>query len=159
MARAAKLKVFRTAIGFHDAYVAAPSRKAALEAWGSDKDLFARGVAELVTDAELSAEPLARPGTVVKRLRGSAAEQLAALPPAKVPTAAKEKTEPKAPRPSRAALDAAEQAIADTRAEHERARRALEQSQRKELERLERARAQAEEAFEKKMRRWRGQSV
>lgn len=28
------LKVFRTAIGFHDAYVAATSRKAALEAWG-----------------------------------------------------------------------------------------------------------------------------
>jgi hypothetical protein len=27
-----KLKVFRTPIGFHDAYVAAPSRKAALEA-------------------------------------------------------------------------------------------------------------------------------
>ena len=27
-----KLKVFRTPTGFHDAYVAAPSRKAALEA-------------------------------------------------------------------------------------------------------------------------------
>jgi hypothetical protein len=33
MPRAAKLKVFRTPIGFHDAYVAAPSQKAALEAW------------------------------------------------------------------------------------------------------------------------------
>jgi hypothetical protein len=29
----AKLKVFRTPIGFHDAYVAAPSKKAALAAW------------------------------------------------------------------------------------------------------------------------------
>ena len=33
MARA--LKTFRTAIGFHDAYGAAPSRKAALKAWGA----------------------------------------------------------------------------------------------------------------------------
>ena len=51
--RKTKLKVFRTPIGFHDAYVAAPSQKAALEAWGSDSNLFAAGVAELVTDAEL----------------------------------------------------------------------------------------------------------
>jgi hypothetical protein len=29
MPRVAKLKVFRTPIGFHDAYVAAPSQKAA----------------------------------------------------------------------------------------------------------------------------------
>ena len=48
MARA--LKVFRTAAGFHDAYVAAPSRKAALEAWGADVDLFARGIAEHPAD-------------------------------------------------------------------------------------------------------------
>ncbi len=33
---ARKLKVFRTPAGFHDAYVAAPSRKAALAAWGAD---------------------------------------------------------------------------------------------------------------------------
>ena len=47
----AKLKVFRTPTGFHDAYVAAPSRKAALAAWGAEADLFARGTAEEVTDA------------------------------------------------------------------------------------------------------------
>eukprot|EP01035_Chromulina_nebulosa_P046785 gene46785-63390_t len=54
-----QLKVFRTPIGFHDAYVAAPSRKAALQAWGSDADLFARGMAEIVTDPALTAGPLA----------------------------------------------------------------------------------------------------
>lgn len=81
MARKQKLKVFRVPAGFHDAYVAAPSRKAALEAWGSDADLFARGIAELVTDEELSREPLENPGKVIKRLRGTAAQQLAALPP------------------------------------------------------------------------------
>ena len=57
-----KLKVFRTSTGFHDAYVAAPSRKAALAAWGADADLFARGVAEQVTDPKLMAQPLERPG-------------------------------------------------------------------------------------------------
>jgi hypothetical protein len=35
------LKAFRLPIGFHDAYAAAPSQKAAIEAWGSDKDVFA----------------------------------------------------------------------------------------------------------------------
>lgn len=80
MARAAKLKVYRTAIGFHDAYVAAPSQKAALQAWGSDHDLFGRGIAEQVTDPALMAEPLEKPGHVVKRLRGTADEQIAALP-------------------------------------------------------------------------------
>lgn len=52
MARA--LKVYRTPIGFHDAYVAAPSQKAALAAWGTKKNLFARGDAGIVTDAKLS---------------------------------------------------------------------------------------------------------
>ena len=69
MATAKKLKVYRLPIGFHDAYVAAPSQKAAIEAWGSDKDVFQRKQAELVTDPELAKEPLASPGKVVKRLR------------------------------------------------------------------------------------------
>ena len=54
-----KLKVFRTPIGFHDAYVATPTKKAALEAWGTDANLFARGTAEEVTDPKLTAAPLA----------------------------------------------------------------------------------------------------
>ncbi len=78
MARA--LKVFRTSTGFHDAYVAAASRAAALRAWGSEHDLFARGAAEEITDPVLMAEPLAKPGEVIRRSRGSLAEQLAALP-------------------------------------------------------------------------------
>lgn len=78
MPRSTRLKVFRTSIGFHDAYVAAPSQKAALAAWGASKDLFGTGSAEVVTDPALTAEPLAHPGAVIKRLRGSAEEQLAA---------------------------------------------------------------------------------
>ncbi|MBW6527113.1 hypothetical protein KZ813_09710 [Sphingomonas sp. RHCKR7] len=138
---ARKLKVFRTPAGFHDAYVAAPSRRAALVAWGADADLFARGVAEEVTDAALMEEPLAHPGEVVRRSRGSAAEQLAALPPdrpkrARAAAAAEEEgpprrgraarakaaTKPPAPRPSRADLEAAEAAL-----EQEDARRRAEE--------------------------------
>lgn len=110
-----KLKVYRTAAGFHDAYVAAPSMKAALAAWGTDKDLFARGAAELVTDPALSAEPLAHPGTVIRRVRGSAEEQIAALgrvPKSPSPSTAR-KAPPerrKPPKPDRELLDLAEQA-------------------------------------------------
>jgi hypothetical protein len=80
MPRQPKLKVYRTPIGFHDAYVAAPSQKAALAAWGSDANLFARGVAELVTDEALTREPLDKPGEVIRRPRGTTAEYIAALP-------------------------------------------------------------------------------
>ena len=71
--------MFRTAIGFHDALVAAPSRKAALEAWGADANIFAQGLAEEVTDPELMKLALARPGEVVRVARGTAAEHVKAL--------------------------------------------------------------------------------
>lgn len=77
--RKKRLKVFRTPIGFHDAYVAAPSQKAALEAWGAQTDLFSNGSAEVVTDPELTKAPLDRPGTVVKVPRGTKRHHLAAL--------------------------------------------------------------------------------
>lgn len=160
MAAKRKLKVFRTPIGFHDAYVAASSQKGALEAWGSDADLFARGIAELVTDDALTEEPLASPGQVIKRLRGSAEEQLAALPadmpspkqprrrspdrktepdrsrakeaPASSKKTLKSKLRPRPqPRPSRAALDRAEQgleALIAAQAQEDAALRAREQA-------------------------------
>jgi hypothetical protein len=111
-----KLKVFRTAIGFYDAYVAAPSRKAALAAWGADADLFARGVAEEVGDAKLSKAPLAKPGEVVRVSRGDLAEHLQALPKkarrkAVEPAAPRKVGKPKPP-PKRDKVDAAEKALA-----------------------------------------------
>jgi hypothetical protein len=72
------LKVYRVPVGFHDAYVAAPSQKAALEAWGSDSNLFAQGITEQVSDPELMKEALDRPGEVIKKLRGDAGEQMRA---------------------------------------------------------------------------------
>ena len=73
----AKLKVFRTTIGFHDAYVAAPSRAAALRAWGASTDLFAMGAAEEVIEPALMKAPLAHAGSIIKQSRGSTAEHMA----------------------------------------------------------------------------------
>lgn len=168
----AKLKVFRTAIGFHDAYVAAPSRAAALRAWGADKDLFARGAAEEVDDPELTAEALARPGEVVRRSRGTAAEQLAALPPKAARKAAPEPPARKTrePKPDRTELDAAEAALAAAEAGAKRAleeiaereaalareRRAAEREGRDAVRRLERERDRAAAAYGRAMAEWEG---
>lgn len=170
----ATLKVYRTPIGFHDAYVAAPSQKAALAAWGTTHNLFARGVAEIVTDPALTAEPLAAPGKVIKRSRGTAAEQIAALPPdvprAKVTAPTPAKRKPAAPRPDRKPLDAAEAAIARAEERHAEAarevavrlaalqeeRQTLERERRAKIARLEEARGRAVAAYEEATKAWRG---
>lgn len=171
------LKVYRTPIGFHDAYVAAPSQKAALQAWGSDANLFARGVAETVTDPALTKEPLARPGEVIRRMRGTAAEHVAALP--------KDKRKPRiaskpsvgtrvnparapSPAPSRKAVEAAEQALEEAQArqaqenadlsKRERAlaqeRRKLETAHHRESEKLQRALEEAHDAYRFALDAW-----
>ena len=178
---ARKLKVFRTAAGFHDAYVAAPSRKAALAAWGAERDLFARGAAEEVTDPSLIEEPLTRPGEIIKRSRGSAAEQFAALPADKpkprpkratkpLPTASEAEPPPKpAPKPSRDAVDAAQDAIdaaerdwrtvqrelAARQAALDRERRGATEQHEQVLADLERTRRRAQEEYDAGLARWR----
>ena len=79
--RKQRLKVYSTPIGFDDALVAAPNRKAALEAWGAGTNLFSQGAAHVVTDPKLTEEPLSKPGTVVRVPRGTEREHLAALDP------------------------------------------------------------------------------
>ena len=172
---ARKLRVFRTPIGFHDAYVAAPSQKAALEAWGSDSNLFASGAAEAVTDPVLMKEPLARPGEVVRRLRGTADEQVAALGKAAKTKEAGSRIKSgmtnqakTSPRPSRAAVDKAEGALAKAEARHKAAldrlraeeaalqdrRRAVERKQRGEREALGEAVDEARERYRAAMADW-----
>ena len=129
---ARKIKVYRTPISFHDAYVAAPSQKAALKAWGSDADLFARGVAELVTDETLSATPLEHPGEIIRLRRGSDAQNIAALSKAAKRSATR-KTAPihendtPSPRPRRRAT--ARKDAAATEAGQPAPRRSLARSQ------------------------------
>ena len=181
--RKQKLKVFRTPIGFHDAYVAAPSQKAALEAWGADSNLFAQGIAEEVTDATLMEAPLARPGEVVRKVRGSVEEHIAAADaaprrkaravdgeeeaPAK---AAKSKPAKQKPRPSRVELDAAEEALEKLEKKQRKAlrklderiqaleqeRRELQRGQEAERDKLAGKRDRARSAYDKAMEAWRG---
>lgn len=138
-----KLKVFRTPVGFHDAYVAASSQKAALEAWGAEADLFARGVAERVADPALEALPLSRPGEVIKVLRDGeegqfegAAEERAVkrkvgskkapnVRPPPSPPARKPPRKAKKPRPSRDALSRLEAAMEEEEQSFQQALQAL----------------------------------
>lgn len=131
MAKPKALKVFRTVAGFRDAYVATPTKKAALEAWGSTRNLFALGEAEQVTDPGLCKAPLAQPGKVIQVSRGTMAQQLAALPADKPdavkprkPVAVSPSEPPRRvlPRPKRTALDDAEKRLSEGKRKAEAAR-------------------------------------
>src|SRR6185437_5896345 len=68
---ARKLKTFVTRLGFFDLAVAAPSMKAAMEAWGIKHNAFHRGDASESDDAAIVAATMAKPGTVLKRPVGT----------------------------------------------------------------------------------------
>ncbi|WP_426420931.1 cell envelope biogenesis protein TolA [Bradyrhizobium genosp. A] len=64
---ARKLKTYQTSLGFFDQAIAAPSMKAALEAWGADH----QGAAKQSDDPDVIAATMAKPGVVLKRPVGS----------------------------------------------------------------------------------------
>ncbi|WP_346347921.1 cell envelope biogenesis protein TolA [Bradyrhizobium sp. 159] len=68
---ARKLKTFQTSLGFYDLAIAAPSMKAALEAWGAGSNLFHQGVAKETDDPAVVAATMSKPGAVLKRPAGS----------------------------------------------------------------------------------------
>jgi hypothetical protein len=68
---ARKLKTFQTSLGFYDLAIAAPSMKAALEAWGAGSNLFHQGVAKETEDPDTVAATMFKPGVVLKRPAGS----------------------------------------------------------------------------------------
>jgi len=59
---AKKLKTYETSLGFFDLAIAAPSMKAALEAWGADSNLFHQGAAKQSEDPDVVAATMAEPG-------------------------------------------------------------------------------------------------
>jgi colicin import membrane protein len=69
-----KLKVFRTTIGFYDAVVAAPSMKAAVEAWGARPNIFRHGLAREIHDVKLVKMASEKPRVVFRKLVGSGKE-------------------------------------------------------------------------------------
>src|SRR3954463_13244687 len=68
---ARKLKTYETSLGFFDLAIAAPSMKAALEAWGADSNLFHQGAAKESDDPDVIAATMKKPGVVLRRPVGS----------------------------------------------------------------------------------------
>ena len=142
MARAQRLKVFQAPFGFHESVVAAPSRKAALEAWGSHQNLFALGQAREADDEAAIAAALAQPGVPLARPIGSKGEfsaspesprieTLAPSRPAKKGAAARTSAAPPPPkRADRTGLSKAEDALARIEAHRNTAMARLERRRR-----------------------------
>ena len=136
-----RLKVFCATSGFHDSIVAAPSRPAALKAWGARTDLFSMGVARQVTDPKLIKQALAKPGEVISLSRTGKQGKTAA-------PSRKAAKKPKARPPSRARLDAAEKRLEQLDSKQAKERDAIE----RELAALTRKRDQLDKRHAKARR-------
>lgn len=155
---ARKLKTYTTSAGFFDLAVAAPSMKAALEAWGSGTNLFHQGFAKESDDPDTIAATMAKPGVVLRRAVGSnsAYSEDAELPTdLPVGKAGKKSATPAAKRrePASRPLDdkaARKAAIAFEKEQKRREihRRSEEKARRKQGERRDRAIAAATAALE-----------
>src|ERR1700722_4364406 len=66
-----KLKPYKTSLGFFDLAIAAPSMKAALEAWESRSNLFHQGFAKETTDPAIVKATMDKPGVVLRRPVGT----------------------------------------------------------------------------------------
>jgi hypothetical protein len=159
---ASKLRTYTTSAGFFDLAVAAPSMKAALEAWGATSNLFHQGFARPTDDPKIVAAAMARPGVILRRPVGSngAFTEHAALPKlqdisrgAKAPARRRTKATRPAPQPvnDRAVDDRTARAAAAAfeREQHRRERQARreEAARTRERERRDRAIAAAEAAL------------
>jgi len=164
-----QLKTYITNLGFFEMAIAAPSMKAALEAWGMSHNAFQHGFAKQTDDAKIIAATMEKPGVVLKRPVGTtgAFSENAELPkelwkgslPKIEPPKKKPKAEPK--KTSKVAPKRAENGKQDKAAilsfgkakerrererEKEEEREAVRQE--KEQARIERALAKADQALE-----------
>jgi len=159
---ARKLKTFTTSAGFFDLAVAAPSMKAALEAWGSKNNLFQHGFAKISDDPKIVAATMARPGVVLRRPVGTsgAFSEHADLPtdlPVGKAKHAPAKRSAKRPEPPTKAIDdktarEAARAFEKEQKRRDSERRKEEADREKERGRRERAIAAAEAALEQARR-------
>jgi colicin import membrane protein len=153
-----KLKVYQTSQGFYDLAIAAPSMKAALEAWGTARNLFHQGFARESGDAATIDAAMAKPGVVLRRPVGtnkpfsvhselpSAAtlappRHRAKQNPSKVKATDHQKIDEKSERRAAAALEKEQQRRA-------RERRKEEAAAAKKLERRKKAMEKAEAALQ-----------
>jgi hypothetical protein len=158
---ARKLKTYQTSLGFFDMAIAAPSMKAALEAWGSNSNLFHQGVAKETDDPKVVAATIANPGVVLRRPVGSSGPfaEHAALP---TDLAGGVDDRPKRHRPKskrQSPSKTSEKAARRAALEYERTERQRESERRKEVaartkerQRRERAIGKAQTALNKAKR-------
>lgn len=159
---AKKLKTYVTSLGFYDQAVAAPSMKAALEAWGSKSNLFHQGFAREADDPAVVKAAMAKPGVVLKRPIGSddPFSESAGLPTNLLDDAPTRpaKSSGKRIRPDKKAPDkkASEKSTREAALAFEREQKRRESERQKEevakareRERREAAIARAQEAFDK----------
>jgi hypothetical protein len=154
-----KLKTFQTSLGFFDLAIAAPSMKAALEAWGADSNLFHQGVAKQSEDPDVVAATMAKPGVVLRRPVGSGgrfgehAELPTNLGSGEAPKAARRPIAVKAKKPISGRVDKAAEGKAALDYQREERRRELERAReeaanQKKRERRQQAVDKAQEALD-----------
>lgn len=148
---AKKLKAYQTSLGFYDQAIAAPSMKAALQAWGASSNLFHQGVAKETDDPDIVAATMAKPGVVLRRPVGSDGPftESAELPTDLAESEAKPKRKPKK-RPAKTAKKTSrkidDQAARKAVAAFEKEERRREAERRKEEAARARERARREKA-------------
>jgi colicin import membrane protein len=92
------LKTYVTSVGFFELAIAAPSMKAALEAWGMSHNAFQQGFAKQTDEPKVVAATIAKPGVVLKRAVGTHGEfQEDAELPTTLPNVKAPKAEPRRP--------------------------------------------------------------
>ena len=157
---ARKLKTYQTSLGFFEQAIAAPSMKAALEAWGADSNLFHQGAAKESTDPDVIAATMKKPGVVLKRPVGSSGPfgEHAELPKSlgqdarrqRAPAPPPRKAKKPSAKPDKAADRKAAQAYERERQRREREEAREEADRQKERERkqhaIDRAQAALDEA-------------
>lgn len=119
-----KLKTYQTSLGFYDLAIAAPSMKAALEAWGAGSNLFHQGVARETDDPDVVAATMSKPGVILRRPAGSSGcfAEHSDLPTGDEAEAGGERRQPKAKRRQPATISerAAQKAALDFEREQKR---------------------------------------
>jgi hypothetical protein len=146
---ARKLTTYETSLGFFDLAIAAPSMKAALDAWGADSNLFHQGAARESEDPNVIAATMEMPGVVLKRPVGSKGpfKQRAELPTAiddgRSKKSTRKSTKRKAPERLKSAGEKAAERAAAVAYEREQKQRARDRVREEAIREKERKRPQA----------------
>lgn len=151
-----KLKTYQTSLGFYDQAVAAPSMKAALEAWGASSNLFHQGAAKETDDPDIVAATMASPGVVLRRPVGSGGPFTvsAALPTDLADDEAKPKSKSKSESKQRPAKGATKQSRKIDDQDARKAAAAFEKEERRrDAERRKEEAARAKERAKQRARR------